>query len=141
MNNTHSTLGGDCLLNIDAASSTPIYEQIVDGVKEGILKGIIEPGEKIPSVRELAKILTLNPNTVQKAYRELERQRVTVTVSGKGTFVSQEYKPRKDEEKLVKLKNLFKKGIIEAYYMGLNKDDINEIINSLMDEIEGGGWE
>ena len=128
------------MININVTSSTPIYKQIVTGIKEGILKGIIEPGEKIPSVRELAKTLTLNPNTVQKAYRELERQRVTVTVSGKGTFISQDYKPRKDEEKLMSLKNLFKKGIIDAYYMGLDKNDIIRIIDDLIKEIKGGGW-
>lgn len=128
------------MVNIDITSSTPIYKQIVTGIKEGILKGVIEPGEKIPSVRELAKILTLNPNTIQKAYRELERQKVTVTVSGKGTFVSEDYKPRKDEEKLMSLRNLFKKGIIDAYYMGLDENDIKRIIDNLIKEIKGGGW-
>ncbi len=72
------------MFNVDASSSTPIYQQIVDNVKESILKGLIEPGEKLPSVRELAKILTLNPNTIQKAYQELERQKVIVTLRGKG---------------------------------------------------------
>ncbi|HHY13247.1 MAG TPA: GntR family transcriptional regulator [Thermoanaerobacterales bacterium] len=128
------------MVNIDITSSTPIYKQIVTGIKEGILKGVIEPGEKIPSVRELAKILTLNPNTIQKAYRELERQKVTVTVSGKGTFVSEDYKPRKDEEKLMSLRNLFKKAIIDAYYMGLDENDIKRIIDNLIKEIKGGGW-
>ena len=125
------------MLNIDAASSTPIYEQIIDEVKEGILKGIIEPGEKLPSVRELAKMLTLNPNTIQKAYQELERQKVTVTIRGKGTFVSEDYQPRKDEERLMEVAELFKKGIVEAFYMGLTKEDIYKLIESLIKELEG----
>lgn len=125
------------MLNIDATSSTPIYEQIIDEVKEGILKGIIEPGEKLPSVRELAKMLTLNPNTIQKAYQELERQKVTVTIRGRGTFVSEDYQPRKDEERLMEVSELFKKGIVEAYYMGLTKEDICKLIEKLIKELEG----
>ena len=125
------------MLNIDATSSTPIYEQIIDEVKEGILKGIIEPGEKLPSVRELAKMLTLNPNTIQKAYQELERQKVTVTIRGRGTFVSEDYQPRKDEERLMEVSELFKKGIVEAYYMGLTKEDICKLIEELISELEG----
>ena len=125
------------MLNIDATSSTPIYEQIIDEVKEGILKGIIGPGEKLPSVRELAKMLTLNPNTIQKAYQELERQKVTVTIRGRGTFVSEDYQPRKDEERLMEVAELFKKGIVEAYYMGLTKEDICKLIEKLISELEG----
>jgi len=125
------------VLIIDATSSTPIYEQIIDEVKEGILKGIIEPGEKLPSVRELAKMLTLNPNTIQKAYQELERQKVTVTIRGRGTFVSEDYQPRKDEERLMEVSELFKKGIVEAYYMGLTKEDICNLIEKLISELEG----
>jgi len=125
------------LFNVDASSSTPIYQQIVDNVKESILKGLIEPGEKLPSVRELAKILTLNPNTIQKAYQELERQKVIVTLRGKGTYVSSDYKPRRDEYKLMEVKELFKKGIIEAHYMGFKEKDILNIIEELFKELEG----
>ncbi|NLV75398.1 GntR family transcriptional regulator [Keratinibaculum paraultunense] len=125
------------MFNVDASSSTPIYQQIVDNVKESILKGLIEPGEKLPSVRELAKILTLNPNTIQKAYQELERQKVIVTLRGKGTYVSSDYKPRRDEYKLMEVKELFKKGIIEAHYMGFKEKDILNIIEELFKELEG----
>ncbi|MCF6460792.1 GntR family transcriptional regulator [Clostridium sp. Cult3] len=125
------------MFNIDASSSTPIYEQIVDSIKESILKGIIEPGEKLPSVRELAKLLTLNPNTIQKAYQELERQKVIVTLRGKGTYVASDYKPRKDEDKLMEVKELFKKGIIEAHYMGFKEKDILNMIEELFEELEG----
>lgn len=125
------------MFNIDISSSTPIYQQIVDSVKEGILKGLIEPEEKLPSVRELAKMMTLNPNTIQKAYKELERQKVIVTLRGKGTYISSDYKPRKDEDKLMELKDLFKKGIIEAHYMGLKEKDILKMIEELLKELEG----
>lgn len=125
------------MFNIDISSSTPIYQQLVDSVKEGILKGLIEPGEKLPSVRELAKMMTLNPNTIQKAYKELERQKVTVTLRGKGTYVSSNYKPRKDEDRIMEVKDLFKKGIVEAHYMGFKREDILKMIDELLKELEG----
>ena len=125
------------MINIDFTSSAPIYIQIVDGIKEGILKGIFEPGEKLPSVRDMAKMMTLNPNTVQKAYKELERQKVVVTIRGRGTFLSEDYKPSKDEDKLNEMKDIFKKGIIDALYMGFCKEDILKFIEDLVEEMEG----
>ena len=127
------------MIDIDATSSTPIYAQIVRGMKEGILKGILEPGEKLPSVRDMAKMMTLNPNTVQKAYKELEREKVVVTVRGRGTFISEEYKPRKDEHKLSEVKETFKKGIIEAFYMGFGKEELIDFVKNLVEEMEGLG--
>ncbi|AEE91856.1 MAG: GntR family transcriptional regulator [Tepidanaerobacter acetatoxydans] len=125
------------MIDIDVTSSTPIYVQIVNSIKEGILKGVFEPGEKLPSVRDMAKMMTLNPNTVQKAYKELEREKVVVTIQGRGTFISEEYKPRKDEHKLNEVKEIFKKGIIEAFYMGFNKEELINLIRNLIDEMEG----
>ncbi|HHV18191.1 MAG TPA: GntR family transcriptional regulator [Thermoanaerobacterales bacterium] len=127
------------MIDIDVTSSTPIYAQIIRGMKEGILKGIFEPGEKLPSVRDMAKMMTLNPNTVQKAYKELEREKVVVTVRGRGTFISEEYKPRKDEHKLSEVKETFKKGIIEAFYMGFSKEELIDLVKNLLEEMEGLG--
>lgn len=69
---------------IDGRSAKPIYEQIVDQVKEQLLKGILKSGDQLPSVRQLAGMLTINPNTVSKAYQELERQKVIETIRGRG---------------------------------------------------------
>lgn len=125
------------MIDIDVTSSTPIYTQIINGVKEGILKGIFKPGEKLPSVRVMAKIMTLNPNTVQKAYKQLEREKVVVTVRGRGTFISEDYKPRKDEDKLMEVEEIFKKGIIEAFYMGFDKEELINFVKNLVEEMEG----
>ncbi len=125
------------MIDIDVTSSTPIYAQIVNGVKERILKGIFEPGEKLPSVRDMAKMMTLNPNTVQKAYKELEREKVVITIQGRGTFISEEYKPRKDEHKLNEVKETLKKGIIEAFYMGFSKEELLDLVGNLVEEMEG----
>ena len=72
---------------LDYRDARPIYTQISDGVREQILSGILQPGDKLSSVRELAGTLTINPNTIQRAYRELESQGWIATVPGKGCFV------------------------------------------------------
>lgn len=124
------------MINIDSRSSTPIYEQIVNGIKESILKGILQPGDKLLSVREMAATLRTNPNTVAKAYGELEREKVIETLRGKGTFVSTDYKPRILEDKMERIKEDIKKVILEAKYMGLTKKELIEIMDSFFKELE-----
>lgn len=125
------------MFNIDSRSSTPIYEQIINSVKESIIKGILQPGDKLPSVRELASMLTANPNTVSKAYSELERMKIIETLRGKGTFVSINYKPRLEEDKMAKLKEDLKKLLMDAHYMGIKKGDIKKIMDELYTELLG----
>lgn len=124
------------MIKIDSRSSRPIYEQIIDAIKENILKGILRPGDKLPSVREMSSMITANPNTVSRAYMELERQGVTETLRGKGTYVSSNYKPKVEEESMEKLKEDIKKVIVEAYYMGIQQEDMIEIINELYKEVK-----
>lgn len=124
------------MINIDVRSSRPIYEQIIDGIKENILKGILMPGDKLPSVREMSSLITTNPNTVSKAYMELERQGVIETIRGKGTYVSSDYKPRVEENRMEKLKEDIKKIILEAHYMGIKIEDIVELINESYEEVK-----
>ena len=72
---------------IDYKETRPIYEQIVERFKTLILKGVMQPDEQMPSVRSLAMEQSINPNTIQKAYAELERQGFIYTVKGRGSFV------------------------------------------------------
>ena len=74
------------MIHLDYRDARPIYTQIVDGYKQQIRSGILQPGDKLPSVRELAATLTINPNTIQRAYRELEAGGWIATVLGKGCF-------------------------------------------------------
>lgn len=76
------------MITLDYADRRPIYEQVVDKMKELVLLGVLEPDSQLPSVRELAMELSINPNTVQRAYAELERQGVIYCVKGRGNFVS-----------------------------------------------------
>ncbi|MBM7872278.1 MULTISPECIES: GntR family transcriptional regulator [Clostridium] len=129
------------MIVIDPRSSTPIYEQIVIKIKELILKGVLEPGDKLPSVRELSGIITANPNTVSKAYAELERQKVIETIRGRGTFVVENYKPRIQEDRMEALKEDLKKVILEAKYMGLTKEELVDIMDIYYEEFNTHGEE
>ena len=75
------------MIQLDYRDARPIYTQIVDGFREQILSGILQQEDKLPSVRELASTLTINPNTIQRAYRQLEMEGWIATVPGKGCFV------------------------------------------------------
>ena len=75
------------MVKLDYRDYRPIYSQITDGFREQILAGVLQEGEKLPSVRELAAELSINPNTIQRAYRELEAAGWVATVQGKGCFV------------------------------------------------------
>jgi len=75
------------MVHLDYRDARPIYAQIIDGFREQIAAGILQPGDKLPSVRELAGELAINPNTIQRSYRQLEMEGWIVTVPGKGCFV------------------------------------------------------
>ena len=75
------------MLHLDYRDARPIYTQIIDGLRQQIVAGILQSGDKLPSVRELATELAINPNTIQRSYRQLEMEGWIVTVPGKGCFV------------------------------------------------------
>ena len=75
------------MIHLDYRDARPIYTQICDGIREQIRSGILCTGDKLPSVRDLATSLTINPNTIQRSYRELEMQGWVASVPGKGCFV------------------------------------------------------
>lgn len=118
---------------IDYTDATPIYEQIVSKYKNLIVRGAIAPNEKMPSVRALAMELSINPNTIQKAYAELERQGFVYTVKGRGNFVADNIglKDMKEKEILQKLDAIVK----EAEESGV---DIS-VLSSYLDKRKSKG--
>lgn len=124
------------MLRIDPRSSTPIYEQIELRIKELILKGALKAGEKLPSVREMSSILTINPNTISKAYGKLEREGIIETLRGKGTFITDNYKGKVDEKKMNYLSEELKKLILEASYGGISKEDFVTLTLQIYSELE-----
>ncbi len=125
------------MINIDSRSSQPIYEQIADQVKENIIKEIMMPGDQLPSIRQLSSMILANPNTISKAYQELERMGVIETIRGKGTFIRTDYKAKADDEKMDEIKKALKKIIIEMHYMGLSWDEMNQEVQTIYDELKG----
>ena len=120
--------GGWNLIIIDYKDSRPIYEQIVEKFKTLILKGVLETDSKMPSVRSLAMELSINPNTIQKAYAQLEREGFIYTVKGRGNFVAEK------EDLLMDKKNeifeKFSKLLKEALEMGIDADDLISFIET-----------
>lgn len=78
------------MFQVDATSRKPVYEQIVEQMEQFLLTGILSSGSQLPSVRSLSIQLSINPNTIQKAYSELDRRGMIYSVPGKGCFVSQD---------------------------------------------------
>ena len=76
------------MIALNYRDSRPIYEQVKEGFRKLILSGVLAPGVRLPSVRELAAELTINPNTIQRAYRELEAEGFTYSIPGKGSFAA-----------------------------------------------------
>lgn len=123
------------MLKIDPRSSTPIYEQIELGIKELILKGGLKSNDKLPSVREMSTILTINPNTISKAYGELERDGIIETLRGKGTFVTDNFKGKVDEKKMDYIQGELKKKILEANYGGISKEEFLKLVLEIFSEL------
>ena len=94
------------MFQIDSLSHVPVYEQLIRQVENYILTGILREGDKLPSVRALAGSLAINPNTIQKAFAELDRRGITRSVPGKGSFIAKEAKQILEGEHREELKAL-----------------------------------
>ena len=112
------------MFNIDLQSRTPIYEQLYKKIIELILKRELMPNDKLPSVRELAKELGVNPNTVSKAFQLLERDRVIYSLAGRGSFVANVNAEAVKDAALTD----FDKAVAEALGAGISKHDLTERI-------------
>ncbi len=120
---------------IDPRDTRPIYEQIIDNIKEQVIKGSLKPGDQLPSVRQLAAMLTVNANTVMKAYSELEREEVIETIRGKGAFIAMVPSKVASERQLVELRRALKTSCIAMHYMGMSKEQVIEEISKIYEQL------
>ena len=120
------------MFNLNYGDRRPLYQQIIERYKEMILTGALKEGDKIPSVRELAASLAINPNTIQKAYKELEYQGYILSVPAKGSFIA----PVKgaDRAKLEELRQKLRALIREMRYMGETRESILSEIEAIIKE-------
>ena len=115
------------MFSINYRDSRPIYEQIMDELRKMIIAGVFAPDEKLPSVRELAQQLAINPNTIQRAYRELELSGYLYSVPGKGNFAGghREVNESRKTELLAQLSAAVK----ELRYLGVTEAELMEILS------------
>ncbi|WP_066891048.1 GntR family transcriptional regulator [Clostridium nigeriense] len=116
---------------ISNSSKLPIYEQIVNSIKEAIISGDLEPNEKLPSIRSLAKDLNISVITTKRAYDELESQGFIETVGGKGCYVSYYNKELVYEEKLKEIEEKLEDILNISRAIKLKKSDIKNMIDLL----------
>ncbi|MBD8915256.1 MAG: GntR family transcriptional regulator [Lachnospiraceae bacterium] len=117
------------MIQLNYRDSKPIYEQIKDGLKRLIITGAIAPDEKMPSVRELASQLAINPNTIAKAIRELEQEGYIYTITGRGSFAAdrKDISAGRNDQLLKKFDEIVK----ELLFLNENKDDLKQRIEAL----------
>lgn len=121
------------MLQLDFGDHRPLYEQICDKIKGLIISGVLGENEKIPSVRELAASLAINPNTIQKAYKELENEGYIYSLKAKGNFVSPREK-NPDIQKAEALNHDLKAIVSELKYIGVAQKELFRLITEIYKE-------
>lgn len=121
------------MLTVNFSSRTPVYQQLHDDVIRLVSLGVLKSDTKLPPVRILATELGINPNTVQKAYKMLEKDGYIYSTVGRGSFVSNKLDQNQAEK--IQAKNDLKESIDKAYKKGITKDEMIELV----DEITSGG--
>lgn len=132
---THNTVErGDKMIKLDYKDNRSIHEQIEDGIKNLIINKALAENEQLPSVRELSLELTVNPNTVQKAYKELENAGFIYSIKGKGNFVAP-VSFAKDSKKINELYENLELGFKALVYLGEDIEKIEDFIKRIKEEI------
>jgi GntR family transcriptional regulator len=122
-------------ISIDASSDVPIFRQIVQQIKTAVAMGRLQPEDPLPSVRHLAVELAVNPNTVARAYLDLEIEGVIYKRQGAGTFVStQGVRVSKNERRKV-LSELMEKALVEGVNLGLDEEELREAFERVLEKI------
>ena len=114
--------GDSNVVSVNYRDPRPIYEQVKDGFRKLMVSGTLKENEKLPSVRELAAELAINPNTIQRAYRELESEGYIYSVPGKGSFAAG--KQEVDEGRKKALLSQFDETVTELGYLGVSQEEL-----------------
>ena len=125
------------MFELDVQSRRPIYEQLMEKFKQLMINEVLKEHDQLPSVRILAQELTINPNTIQKAYRQLEAEGYIYTIPGKGNFVLPpgELKNSLKEEKI---RSELTRVLAEALYIGIEKKEIYRLVKDISSIAKGG---
>jgi GntR family transcriptional regulator len=113
---------------INSASRLPIYQQLVQQVREAIARGDLKPEERLPSVRQLSRDLVINPNTVARAYTELEREGLLANRPGRGVFVAEPKDERTEEARRRRLLEGLDRFLTEAVHLGFSEEEVARLV-------------
>ena len=127
-------------IHISSSDGVPIYIQIVNQVKHLVASGRLASGEELPAIRALAEQLVVNPNTVARAYLELERAGVVSKRHGSGTYISQAPSPLSRREKLKLLRERVAALVVEANHLGVGLDEVLGLVREGHEEIRSEVW-
>lgn len=108
--------------------------QIINQVKRAAATGLMKPGDQLPSVRELAVELTVNPNTIAKAYQELERDGIIKTLRGIGTFIAEKEVKLAHEERIRVMTSAIDKVLVEAHHLGFSEEEVRNLLEERIRE-------
>lgn len=123
----------DNMFVIDIMSRVPVYEQVINQVEEKVLTRLMLPGDKMPSVRGLSMQLAINPNTIQKAYSELERRGVIITVPGKGAYIADAAEENAQSLAKDKLSD-YREMVTGLIIAGVSKEELISIVEEISDK-------
>ena len=128
------------IFSIDPRSGVPIYLQLIEQIKRAVILGTLQASEQLPTVKALAVQLTVNPNTVARAYRELERDRVIETSPGRGSFVRADAggeNTRRDADEIAS--DLIAEALRQARALGLERDAVRALVENALQRWFGPG--
>jgi len=123
---------------LEASARLPIYRQIVQQAREGVARGHLKFGDQLPSVRELSRILVVNPNTIARAYMELEREGIVNNQPGRGVFVAEPRAQLAKEVRRRRLIELIDKFLTEAVHLGFSEADVLRLLSAHSEQFQ---WE
>lgn len=116
------------MFSLSDTGSVPVYRQIITQIEHGVLSGRLKAGDKLPTIRALAVELKINPNTIAKAYSELEIRGFLVTQAGNGTFISDKKHEDADEAREKKIRVIVSRFLREMDELGVHRDDVMQFI-------------
>ncbi len=122
--------------SIDPSSRLPIWRQLTHQIREAVARGKLQPGDRLPSVRELSRSVVVNPNTIARVYTELEREGILNTRRGLGVFVAQPGRERSRKVRKERLKEASDRFLTEAVHLGVTAEDVVAIVSGQVKQFQ-----
>ena len=124
------------VFQVNTASRVPLYQQLVQQVRQAVARGDLQPEARLPSVRQLSQELVINPNTVARAYTELEREGVLVSRPGRGLFVARGRTELTRAARDRRLAELLDRWLTEAVHLGYSADEVIELVTEHVEQFQ-----